>query len=69
MSTPSLGHGANDIMGSEGFTRLEAAELERRNLITAELDKHRDNLDAELSRHRREMAHITRVFGQRLSVA
>ena len=62
------GHRADEIVSDEGMTRLEAAELERRDLILAELDKHRDNTDAELSRHRSAMAHIGSVFALRLGL-
>jgi hypothetical protein len=71
---PSL-RGAEDlVIGSSrsepgSMTRLEAAEQERRSLMLSELNKHRDNIDAELSRHRQAMEHIASVFGVRLSVA
>lgn len=71
-----MSHNADDIVGTvhpevpgANVTRLESAELERRNAIRAELDRHRDNLDAELSRHRREMDNIAIHFGRQMNVA
>jgi hypothetical protein len=63
------GHRADDIVNNEGMTRLEAAIAERSSVIQAEMNKHRDNTDAELSRHRNALAHIDNVFQLRLSIA
>lgn len=57
-----------DVVNDEGLTRLEAAVLERDELIKAEMNRHRDNLDAELSRHRDVLKHIDHVFKLRLGL-
>lgn len=61
-----IGYRAGERVNDEGLTRLEATELERKELVNAELNKHRDNADAELSRHRQALEHISNVFSQRL---
>jgi hypothetical protein len=63
------GHGADDKGEDIGFTRLEAAEQERRSAIRAELEQHRMNTDSELGRHRMAMDKIAIEFGMHMGVA
>lgn len=48
--------------------KVGAAQTEREVLVQQEHDKHRDNVDAELSRHRRAINHIDHVFRLRLGM-
>lgn len=55
-----------DDMPADDRDRVQAAQEERDMLIQQELERHASNVDAELARHARELAHIRRVFRMRL---
>ncbi len=52
--------------GGGDYTRLEAAEDERRTLTRQELTRHEVAIASENRRHQQELDHISDVFRQRL---
>ncbi len=61
-----MSHRSDDIIEVgpyAGLTRLEASEQERRKSTREEMQRHAAAVDAELTRHHREMDTIALTFG------